>query len=268
MHRSEFLPPVLMRLVLRALGRSSLRGDYRSWQAALAASGRNPMDLTIYKHFAEEMRIGRRSSSRVLSPLLAAILLAGGRARVLDFGGNLGLVYFDVFRLVGSRIDWWNVVDLPEIVAHGNQHFADSKLRFFPTIEEASAPDKPNIILCFHVLQYLESPFEYVSRLMSLEPQIIVLHEFPIADRSRILIQHVMPELGGGSRPARIFSQSEVAAAFADYVLVEEIGLPPWDRTLVGARQVARIYQRRQPAQPPLDRDAEIPNWKSSRTRM
>jgi putative methyltransferase (TIGR04325 family) len=258
MHQSDFLPPVLTRLALRALGRSSLRGNYRSWKAALAASGPYQTDLTIYGHLADEVRIGRRNSSRVLSPLLSAILLAGGRARVLDFGGNLGLVYFDVSRLADNCINWWNVVDLPDIVAHGNQQFADAKLRFFPTIEEASAREKPNIILCFHVLQYLESPFEYVSRLVSLEPQIIVLHEFPIAVRSRILIQHVMPELGGGSRPARIFSQSEVAAAFVDYELVEEIGLPPWDRTLVGARHVARIYRRRQLEQPPLDRDAEV----------
>jgi putative methyltransferase (TIGR04325 family) len=267
MHRSDFLPPVLTRLVLQALGRSRLRGDYRSWKEALAASAPYQTDLTIYGHLAEEVRIGRRKSSRVLSPLLSAILLAGGRGRVLDFGGNLGLVYFDVSRLADNCIDWWNVVDLPDIVAHGNQHFADGKLRFFPTIEEALVAGTPNIVLCFHVLQYLESPFEYLSRLVSLAPDIFVLHEFPIADCERFMVQHLMPELGGGSRPIRIFSQDEVAAAFIDYELVEEIGLPPWDRTLVGARHVARIYRRRQHEQSPPDRDADIFNWKSNRPR-
>jgi putative methyltransferase (TIGR04325 family) len=243
--RSDYVPPVLMRLMLRLLGRSSIRGDYPSWNAALAASAPYETDLAIYGHLAEEMRVGRRKSSRVLSPLLSAILLAGGQARVLDFGGNLGLVYFDVSRLAGNSIDWWNVVDLPKVVAHGNQHFADQKLHFFPTIEGALASGNPNIVLCFHVLQYLESPFEYLSRLLSLAPQIVVLHEFPLADRERFMVQHLMLELGGGSRPVRIFSRDQVAAAFVDYELVEEIELPSWDRTLVGAQHVARLYQRR-----------------------
>jgi len=156
-------------------------------------------------------------------------------------------VYFDVSRLVGTFIDCWSIVDLPEIVAHGNQHFADAKMRFYPSIEEAvSARGKPNIVLCFHVLQYLDKPFTYLSRLMSLAPDVIVLHEFPVAARERFMVQNLMPELGGGSRPIRIFNEDEVAAAFIDYQLVEEIGLPPWDRTLVGARQVARIYRRRE----------------------
>ncbi len=267
MPRSDFLPPVLTRLVLRALGRSSLRGDYRSWQAALAASAPYQTDLTLYAQMAGEVRIGRRKSSRLLSPLLSAMLLAAGRARVLDFGGNLGLVYFDVSHLADNCIDWWHVVDLPDIVALGNQKFADSKLRFFPTIDESLPAGTPNIVLCFHVLQYLESPFEYVSRLVSLAPEMFVLHEFPIAKRERFMVQHLMPELGGGSRPARIFCQDEVAAAFADYELIEELGLPPWDRTLVGARHVARIYRRRPQEAFPRDREADNFDWKASCAR-
>ncbi len=266
MHRSDFLPPILTRLALHALGRSSLRGDFRSWKAALAASGPYQTDLTIYGRLAEEVRIGQRRSSRLLSPLLSAILLAGGRAQVLDFGGNLGLVYFDISRLAGNSINWWNVVDLPEIVAYGNRHFADQKLHFFQTIDKASAFDKPNIVLCFHVLQYLESPFEYLSRLISLEPAVIVLHEFPVADRERFMVQHVMPELGAGSRPIRIFSQDEVASAFVEYDLVEEIGLPAWDRALVGARHVARIYRHRYRKESTPDRDPSG-NWNPDHSR-
>jgi len=267
MRRSDFLPPVLTRLALKALSRSGLRGNYPSWKAALAASAPYQTDLTIYGHLAEEVRIGRRRSSRILSPLLSAILLVGGRARVLDFGGNLGLVYFDVSHLAGNYIDWWSVVDVPDIVAHGNQHFADQKLRFYTTIEQASASGAPNVVLCFHVLQYLESPFEYVAQLLSLAPEFFVLHEFPIADRERFMVQHLLPELGGQSRPIRIFSQDEVAAAFLDYDLIEEIGLPPWDRTLVGARHVARIYRRRPQAHSPPGQDADVSAPTFRRTR-
>jgi putative methyltransferase (TIGR04325 family) len=244
MNRSDLLPPALRRSLLRLLGRSSITGDYPSWQAALDASAPYETDLAIYGRLAEEMRAGTRKSSRVLSPLLSAILLAGERARVLDFGGNLGFVYFDVCRLASKSIDSWNVVELPQIVAHGNRHFADQRLRFFPTLEESLGSSCPNIVLCFHVLQYLQSPFEVLSRLLSLSPEIVVIHEFPMADRERFMVQHLMPELGGGSRPVRIFNRYDVAKAFVDYELVEEIELPPWDSTLVGAHQVARLYRR------------------------
>ena len=177
---------------------------------------------------------------------------------VLDFGGNLGFVYFDVRHLADYCIDWWHVVDLPDIVALGNHRFADPKLRFFKTIDQSLVAGRPNIVLCFHVLQYLESPFEVLSRLLLLAPEIFVLHEFPIAERERFMVQHLMSELGGGSRPVRIFSQDEIAAAFVDYELVEEIGLPPWDRTLVEARHVARIYRRRLRELPRIEKRAVL----------
>jgi putative methyltransferase (TIGR04325 family) len=124
----------------------------------------------------------------------------------MDFGGNLGFVYFEISRLVGESVDWWNIVELPDVAAHGNQRFADEKLRFFDSIDAATARGKPNIVILFHVLQYLEAPFEYLSQLIALEPQIVVLHEFPLAERERFMVQDLLPELGGGSRPIRIFA--------------------------------------------------------------
>jgi putative methyltransferase (TIGR04325 family) len=246
MSRSDFLPPILTRLLLRALGRATLRGDYPSWSAALAASAPYQTDLAIYGRLAEEVRAGRRTSARLLSPLLSAIVLAGGRARVLDYGGNLGHVYFDAAHWVDECIDSWSVVDLPEVVALGNERFADRKLHFFPAIDHVLAAHTPNIVLCFHVLQYLESPLEHLAQLMSFAPPLILLHEFPIGSRERFMIQHLLPELGGGRRPVRIFGEAQVATAFTDYDMIEEITLPPWDRTLTGVRLVSRIYRRRQ----------------------
>lgn len=245
MRRSDLLPPALRRVLLRALGRATLRGDYRSWQSALAASAPYRTDLSVYARMTEEIRAGRGTSSRILSPLLAAILLAGNRTRVLDFGGNLGQVYFDVSRFAEGRIESWSVVDLPDVVGVGNARFANDRLRFFPTIEDVLARETPNVVLCFHVLQYLESPFEVLARLTSFAPAFLVLNEFPVGDRERFMVQHLLPALGGGSRPARIFSDAQVAEALAPYELVEEIGLPAWDPTLVGVRHVSRVYRRR-----------------------
>lgn len=245
MRLSDCLPPALARLLLRALGRATLRGDYPSWEAAFAASASYRNDLVVYGRLTEEIRMGVGTSSRILSPLLAAILLAGGRARVLDFGGNLGQVYFDARRRVATHIEFWSVVDLADVVALGNARFADTKLRFFPTIEDALAGGIPNVVLCAHVLQYLQSPFEYLSRLTSCAPAAIVLNEFPVGKRERFMVQHYLPELGGGLRTVRIFSEAQIAAALAGYDLIEEIALAPWDPTLVDVRHVSRVYHRR-----------------------
>jgi putative methyltransferase (TIGR04325 family) len=244
MRRSDLLPPALARVLLRALGRATLRGDYRSWEAALAASAPYETDLSVYTRITEKIRAGEGRSSRILSPLLSAILLAGGTARVLDFGGNLGQVYFDTSRFAERHIDSWSVVDQLDVVTLGNATFANDRLRFFPTIEDALAREIPNVVLCFHVLQYLQSPFEHLSRLFSCRPEMVVLNEFPVGDRERFMVQHLLPELGGGCRPVRIFCDAQVGAAFAGYEIVEEITLPPWDPTLVGARHVSRLYRR------------------------
>ncbi|MGH8218263.1 MAG: methyltransferase, TIGR04325 family [Steroidobacteraceae bacterium] len=246
MLRSELLPPAIERWLLRLAGRASLRGDFPSWQAALAASAAYRTDVSIYGRFAEEARSGKRSSSRLLSPLLAAMLLAGGRPRVLDFGGNLGHVYFDLVRLRGDCAASWSVVDLEDIVAYGNVNFSNENLHFYESIGAAcGAAGNPNVVLLFHVLQYLPSPWEYVAQLKAVEPECIVLNEFPVGRRERFMIQDVLPELGGGSRPVRIFDEADVAAAFAGYDLIEELRLPPWDRALAGAAHVARLYRRK-----------------------
>lgn len=244
MPRSDFLPPALTRFVLRALGRATLTGNHADWQSALAAAAPYRTDLRIYARLAEEVRAGRRRSARVLSPLLAGMNLSGAPTRILDFGGGLGLAYLEVARLPGVEIEAWHVVDLPDVVAFGNEHFAGDTLQFFPTIDQAAADGPPSLILCCHVLQYLEAPFEYIARLLRLAPRVVVLNEFPIGARERFMVQHLLPELGGGSRPIRIFGESTVDAAFRDYQLIDEIELPAWDRSLAGARQVSRVYRR------------------------
>ena len=244
MPRSDLLPPAMMRFVLRALGRATLTGNYPDWQSAMAAAAPYRTDLGVYSQLAEEVRAGRRRSARVLSPLLAGLNLSGAPSRVLDFGGGLGLAYLEVSRLTGVEIEAWHVVDLPDVVAFGNEHFADDTLRFFPTIDQAAADGPPSLISCCHVLQYLDAPFEYITRLLRLAPQVVVLNELPLGARERFMVQRLLPELGGGSRPIRIFGQATIDAAFHGYRLIDEIELPAWDRSLAGARQVSRVYRR------------------------
>jgi hypothetical protein len=60
---------------------------------------------------------------------------------------------------ISSRIEWWRIVDLPEVVKYGNARFADGKLAFFATLEEALGDGAPDAILCSHTLQCLVDPY-------------------------------------------------------------------------------------------------------------
>jgi putative methyltransferase (TIGR04325 family) len=226
--------------------RDGLSGDFPDWAAASAASKPYETDLAVYGQITDKVRLGHSASGRNLMPILAGIALASdvGATRVLDFGGNLGVVYFDVARAVPDRIAEWRVVDLGEIVSHGNASYADGRLAFFMSVESACRDFTPDLVLCSHTLQYLEEPYETLASLGALEPAVIVLHELPVAERERFMIQRLPDSLGGTERPVQILSSGRLATALSSYDLIADTELPAWDPDL-GARHVAQVYRRR-----------------------
>jgi putative methyltransferase (TIGR04325 family) len=169
-----------------------------------------------------------------------------GVNHVLDFGGNLGVVYFDVARVLSDRIFDWRVVDCQEVVSYGNVNFANGKLGFFTSLESACRNFTPNMVLCSHTLQYLEKPYETLAMLSALKPPVIVLHELPVAERERFMIQRLPEGLGGTERPIQILSAGRLAAALSSYDLIADTDLPPWD-PYIDARHAAQVFRRRQP---------------------
>lgn len=230
----------------RGAPRDGLFGDFTDWASALAASKPYETDLTAYGEITDRVRLGKVGSGRNLMPILAGIALASTNAvnRVLDFGGNLGVVYFDLARVVPDRITEWRVVDRQEIVSHGNANYADRKLSFFPSLESACRDFTPDLVLCSHTLQYLEKPYDALAMLSALEPPVIVLHELPLAERERFMVQRLPEGLGGTERPIQILSAGKLAAAMASYELIAEMDLPAWDPH-VDARHVAQVLRLR-----------------------
>src|SRR5205085_1309723 len=167
-----------------------------------------------------------------------------GVNRVLDFGGNLGFVYFDVAGVLPNRISEWRVVDCPEVVSYGNANYANDKLVFFTSLESACRDFIPNMVLCSHTLQYLEKPYDTLAMLSDLKPAVIVLHELPVAERERFMIQRLPEGLGGTARPVQILASDRLAAALSSYDLIANMDLPPWD-PYIDARHVAQVFRRR-----------------------
>lgn len=223
-----------------------LWGDFPDWASALAASSPYETDLPAYGQITDKVRQGESGSGRNLMPLLAGIAMAsdGGATRVLDFGGSLGMVYFDVARILSARISAWRVVDCQEVVSYGNANYADDRLAFFSSIESASRDFTPDMVLCSHTLQYLEHPYSALVTLSALEPAVIVLHELPVAERERFMIQRLPDSLGGTERPIQLLSAGRLAAALSRYELIAEIDLPTWD-PYIDARHAAQVFRRR-----------------------
>jgi putative methyltransferase (TIGR04325 family) len=200
----------------------------------------------VYGEITDRVRLGESGSGRNLMPILAgmAVALDNGGVRVLDFGGNLGVVYFDAARVVSDCIAEWHVVDCKEVVRHGDVNYADDKLTFFTSLEAACQEFSPNMVLCSHTLQYLEKPYDTLAMLSALNAAAIVLHELPVAERERFMIQRLPEGLGGTERPIQILSSGRLAAALSGYELIADTDLPPWDPD-IDARHAAQVFRRR-----------------------
>jgi putative methyltransferase (TIGR04325 family) len=252
---SDFVPPLLTRAFKRSVRhddpvvrRDGLFGDFPDWASALAASKPYETDLAVYGQITDNVRLGKAGSGRNRMPILAGIAMASdsGVNRVLDFGGNLGVVYFDLARVLSERIAEWRVVDCQDVVSYGNASFADGKLAFFTSLESACRDFMPDMVLCSHTLQYLEKPYDTLAMLSGLNPAVIVLHELPVAERERFMIQRLPEGLGGTERPIQILSSGRLAAALSSYDLIAETDLPPWDPS-IDARHVAQVFRRQRP---------------------
>jgi hypothetical protein len=93
-------------------------------------------------------------------------------------------------------------------------------------------------------LQYLEKPYDTLAMLSALDPAVIVLHELPVAERERFMIQRLPEGLGGTQRPVQILSSSRLATALSSYELIADTDLPAWDPH-IDARHAAQVFRRR-----------------------
>lgn len=139
---------------------------------------------------------------------------------------------------------------MPDIVAYGNARFADGKLAFFATLEEAVCDGAPDAVLCSHALQYVVDCYGTIAKLLKIGPEVLILHELPVAQQERIALQRFPPVYGGGSAftasavaPIRILSDAKIEEAASGYELFAQMDLPPW-APFEGVRQVARLYRR------------------------
>lgn len=204
----------------------TLTGPFHSWEEALQ-SGTGYDDSLILektKNALLKVKSGEAVCERdsvlfdeiqysweLLAGLMWQAGKNGGRLHVLDLGGSLGSTYFQNIRFLDSLPDLrWNVVEQEKHVEVGREYFSTKNLRFYHSIDECINEDTIDLIVLSGVLQYLESPYEILEKLMAI-PAVIIIDRTPFYEGSsdKVFLQTVPPCIYSASYPCWIFSRKK-----------------------------------------------------------
>ena len=205
-------------------------GDYQSWgevarQCAAPNTGQVlakmlPETLKIKKgEPLESNDIVRLSFNAPLNAcLLAAAVSNAKRLNVLDFGGSLGISYFQNRDFLRDLTEVkWSIVELSDFVEAGRKHFESNELKFYETIEACLAEREPNAVVASGVLQYLSDPWATLEQLLKIEaPYVFIDRTGTIASpRDRLTVQHVPQRIYRYDHPAWWLSEARLLSAIA-----------------------------------------------------
>jgi putative methyltransferase (TIGR04325 family) len=246
----DLTPPLLWRAAGSIVyGRQRLRfdGDYASWEQARRDSTGYDSDAIAGRVLEAALKVRRGEAvderdgvafgePQYSYPMLAALarfrLAARAGPHVIDVGGAFGRYYRHFKTFFGSPVNW-SVVELPNIAALGEEHFANNELRFFASFGEALARGPADAVVLASVLQYFEKPYALVDQLLECKPSHFVIDRTPCSSAARdtLTVQHVPATIYPAAYPCWIFSRTRLLAAFGDgYVPVVEFAecSGPW----------------------------------------
>lgn len=162
-------------------------------------------------------------------PMLAQVLrvaaMHGNTLKVLDVGGSLGSVYFQHRALLSHiRPLRWCVVEQAHYVRTGNADIAIEELKFYPDPESMiGAEGMPDVLLLSCVLPYVESPYEFLDKMMQLKVPVMIVDDtyFNPAPGDRLTIQKVPPVYYEASYPAWFLDHEKVKALVSTRYMIE-----------------------------------------------
>ncbi len=235
----EVTPPIVIKLIEKEKHNGMWSGNFASWQKAIEKCSGYDDEVIVEKCKSAllEIKNGRAVYERdsVLFdqkqyswPLLAALqnaALVDARLSVLDFGGSLGSTYYQNREFLGpvEKLQW-TIVEQRNFVDCGREHFADDRLKFHDTIEECRERYLPNVLLLSSVLQYLETPMDWIKKFLALRIKTIIIDRAAlIAAPKRLTVQNVSEDIYTASYPCWFFNEQEFLGAFlTDYELLAD----------------------------------------------
>jgi putative methyltransferase (TIGR04325 family) len=248
-------PPILWSFYRRYKGSNlyGFFGNYSSWTEA-----RNDADgydsfciLNTVKESLLKVKEGQAVYERdsvlfdkiqysfaLLAALLRIAVENQGTLSVLDFGGSLGSSYFQSREFLSSlNYLSWNIVEQENFVNCGKKYFENQSLKFFYTIESCIEHTNPNVILLSSVVQYLENPYSFLTKLLDYNFEYIIFDRtaFVLEGSDLLTVQKVPPEIYLASYPAWFLKQDKFLDIFLDnYELIFEFN--SFDRVNIPSR--------------------------------
>jgi putative methyltransferase (TIGR04325 family) len=222
----QITPPIFKRIVKYRFS-EGWHGDYKNWAEAKKATTGYEANTVIdrVRVAALKARNGEVAYERsaltynqrsVSFPLLAGLLYAANHNNhhlvVLDYGGSLGSIYYQLKPfLTNIPSIRWCVVEQPTFVEVGRKEFEDEQLHFFYSVEECMEVYEPTIVLFTSSLQYLEKPFEVIEDILKYEIPYLMIDRtaFIEAEEDRLTIQKVPPAYYDASYPCWFFSKQK-----------------------------------------------------------
>ncbi|MDO8662405.1 MAG: methyltransferase, TIGR04325 family [Candidatus Omnitrophota bacterium] len=215
----EILPPFALKLTyLFGLKSYIWCGNFNNWQDAKSKSAGydDSVILEKVKNAALRVKNGEAVYERdsvILEkieyswPLVAALMFAsankGGKLDIVDYGGSLGSVYFQVRKfLVNLRIKW-GIVEQENFVECGRKNFEDERLKFYYSLDECLKHQDADLALLSGVLQCVERPYELLEELMDKNFNYLVFDRttFNKIDKDRLSVLKVSPKIYPASYP-------------------------------------------------------------------
>ena len=212
-------------------------GNYPSWEAAMreADGYQKPSILEAVRASVLKVKNGEAVCERdsvlydkieyfwpILACLLEVALENKGHLHLVDFGGSLGSSYFQNRNFLGNLESLsWSVVEQSHFVACGQQEIAEGPLRFFYSLEEAIAFQRPSVLLLSGVIQCLDRPYEWIEKFVSYGIDYILLDRTAFATGAeRLTLQHVPASIYEAVYPAWFLEEQKLVDAFKGYTLV------------------------------------------------
>jgi putative methyltransferase (TIGR04325 family) len=258
----NWLPPVAVTALKRALGSVSWSGDYPSFAHAMAECEGYDAQVILDRvtEAALAVKEGRAAYERdsvpyqqktyvwhVLAGLLWTAAKRDGRLSVLDFGGSLGSTYYQHKSwLEDLRHFKWSIVEQPSFVDVGQEKFEDGTLRFFHDVPSALAAERANTLLVSSVFQYLEEPYAKLEELLDCDFDVVIIDRtgFTLDGRDRLTVQRVGERIYPASYPCWFFDRARFLRIITErYRLVNEF--PAIDRANLPVRYEAFMFERR-----------------------
>ena len=236
---NQFTPPLLKR-ILKYRYSEGWHGNFHSWEEASRRTTGYDASTIIERVRTSALRakngdVAYERSARTYEkpdpnlPILAALLYIGlqhnNQLVVLDYGGSLGSMYYQLKPFLSSLSSIkWCIIEQPAFVEVGRREFVDDQLHFFSSVKDCMEVYEPQVCIFSSSLQYLEKPYQVLKDLFQYNIQHILLDRIAFIDapNDRLTIQKVPPVYYDASYPCWFLSKEKFLSFMSThYSLVE-----------------------------------------------